>query len=139
MRSLRIYYPNSSGVLEMRMTNNVPEQASDVQILLERITKLLQTRVGSNFFSPTAGCAIGAKNSFASSDAAQFEIILHDAVKKVETYIINEQLTDSQTLTADQKLESLEISNIFQDADPTGWLVEIIVHTLANQDFFITV
>lgn len=142
MRSIQIYYPDPvTGALQMQFFNGTIEQVSGVQVLLNRISKLLMTKSGTNYFSPESGSALGDKRTVSFSDQVQFELVAHDAVSSIETQIINEQTLDNGVaLTPDQQLESLTISNIYQDpTDPTGWYLELLVHTLANQSYFITV
>ena len=139
-RSINIYNINPlTGLLEVKFSDISPQQILGVQVLLEKIAKLLYTAAESNFFSPALGSAIGNKYAMNSADRMLMEIALHDGVKQVEEQLLAEQALDSTDLDPEQTLVSLEISNIFQGEDLTQWSVEVIVRTEVNQTFFITV
>jgi hypothetical protein len=139
-RSIRIFYTNPiTGLLDTRLADTSPEQILGVQLLLEKVAKLLFTATNSNFFSPELGSAIGNRYSINNSDRMLMEIALHDGVKSVETQLLAEQAAEGTNLDPEQTLVSLEISNIFQGDDLTQWYVEVIVRTQMNQSFFLTV
>lgn len=143
MRSLKVYYPDAqTGVLKMRLSNLHPEQCLMEQVLLEKITKLLLTRVGSNRYNQDYGTGLGNKNSWGNSlTRPQVELMIHQAVTDVERIILNEQSTENNSsMTPEQILSKLEISQILQDSeDPTVYYAEVIVYTSGNQTFIITV
>lgn len=142
-RSLKVYYPNSTtGILEMRFSGTMPEVASNVDVLLEKVTKLLLTALGSNRFNPELGSGIGNKTSLSFNlNQAQVELIIHQAVSDVEKLVLGEQSLDGTTnLLPEQTLEKLELSQVLQySEDPTTYYAEVIVHTKGNQLYFLTI
>lgn len=139
-RSVKIFYPDpDTGSLIMGFNSAAPAQVTGVQVLLERIAKLLTTKVGSNLFSPEQGSALGQKQTFTSDNAVEVQIMVYSAVASVSEQIQREQYESTTALTPDQKLLSLEVSNIVQGSDPSTWYVEVLVVTGANETYFLTV
>ncbi len=123
----------------MRFSSGVPEPVTGVEILLERVAKLLLTSVSSNVFTPSHGTAIGDKTTMTFSNPVQVELAINSAVEAAQETILAEQL-ELDNVPDEQLLDRLEISQIFKSAqDPTVWHVEILVHTKQNQTFYLTV
>ena len=142
-RSIKVYYPDpDTGSLVMGFHGSTPAQVTGVQVLLERIAKLLTTRVSSNLFNPELGSAIGQKQTLTQDNTLALQVLIHSAVDAVSNQIQVEQDDQSQSgtpLTPEQQLLSLEVSSIVQGADPTAWYVEVLVITGANETYFLTV
>lgn len=140
MRSIKIYYPNeTTGSLEMKFKLAMPEQITGVSLLLEKIAKLLKTKLQSNVFSPTYGCTIGDKKTLTFSNPMEIELAAEISVRAVQDLIISEQ-ANQLSLVDEQQLDKLEISQIFKsEEDPTLWHIEVLVYTISNQTFFLTV
>ena len=139
-RTLRIFYTDPiTGLLETKLTDGYMEQSFGVNVLLEKVAKLLYTSAQSNYFSPSLGSPIGSKMTMNVADKIRIELVLHDGIKQIESQILDEQATEGADLDPEQQLVSLEISNIYQGEDPTAWYIEVIVRTAANQSFFVTV
>jgi len=140
MRSIKIYYINEdTGSLDMKLSSTMPEQVYGISLLLEKIAKLLKTKVHSNLFNPGYGCQIGDKTTLTFNNPIEIELAAEVSVKAVQDTILSEQ-ENLTGLTLDQQLNKLEISQIFKsNEDPTLWHIEVIVHTTSNQRFFLTI
>ena len=139
-RTVRTTYVDSTtGVLRIGFVNGGPEQLTGVQVLLERVAKLLTTKIGSNLFSPTLGSPIGNKQAITTNADMQLQILIGSAVEGVATQIQTEQTASDVTLGPEQKLLSLEVSNIVKGTDPSTWYVEVLVITSTNEAYFLTV
>lgn len=141
MKSLSIFYPDEdTGALRMGFKNSKFRKTDDVQVLLDKVAKLLLTRKGSNSFLPSSGSELTSLHSSAfGPDDPEIKVIVHSTIADVEKTLLDEQALEPSTPDT-QKLLGLEISNLEVAADdPTKLMVEIIVHTEARQSFFITV
>lgn len=144
-RSIQIYTVNANtGVLEMGFLGNAPAQCAGVQVLLERIAKLLRTDMTSNLFNPEIGSSLGSRGLLTSDDGMTLQVIVQTSVQAVRDFIITEQTFPTGadvgvTLTPDQTLQDLQVSSIIQGEDPTTWYVELLVITASNETFFLTV
>jgi len=123
----------------MGFQNGGPSQVSGVQVLLERVAKLLTTELGSNSFNPELGSQIGRKQTLTQDNSLELQVLIHSAVDNVSNQIQIEQGDSAAPLTPDQKLLSLEVSSILRGTDPTTWYVEVLVITGANETYFLTV
>jgi hypothetical protein len=143
MRSIKLYYPNTrTGILEMKFHTGIPEQTSGVDLLLEKIVKLLLTKVGSNKFNPELGSIIGSRENLTiNTDSARIEIIVHQAVEQVQEMILAEQsAVGLDKYSKNELLDSMQISNIVvSETDPTMVLAEVQVLTRGNQTYIVTV
>lgn len=138
MKSLSVFYIDADNKLVPGFKNNgIPKRISDVQVLLEKIAKLLMTRVSSNVFSPKAGFRVNVGGLVA--DDVELRVSMHNAISELQQYLLAEQSL-SANLTNEQTLVKLEISQLLVDeVDPTKVMVEVLVKTKANQTFFVTV
>lgn len=138
MRSLKVYYVQDDGSIKMKFgANGLLEQSNGMNFLLEKITKLLFTKTGSNLYATNLGCVIGDKTTLSLSDPLQIELAIHNSIESVQNIILTEQL--NQTIPDNQKLDHLQINQIFRnEADPSIWHVEVLVYNKLNQVYYIT-
>lgn len=140
-KTLSFFYPDPiTGMLKMGF-NKGPQIISGVQILLDKIAYLLQTNVGSNYFTPLIGCVLAQQSKLTGSpkDETELKLVVYSAIKAVESMIMTEQAL-TPDLPPDEQLISLELSDLLQDPDdPTSYLVEVIVNTVSNQSYYLTV
>lgn len=137
MKSLSIFYVDPvTNKLVAGFRNNIPKKITNIQVLLEKIAKLLMTQVSSNRFTPKAGFRVNI-GGLVSGDV-ELRVSMHNAVAELERYLLSEQATAN--FTDEQTLVKLEISQLITDPDnPTGILLEVLVKTKTNQTFFVTV
>jgi hypothetical protein len=137
MKSLSIFYIDpATNKLVAGFQNNIPKKISNIQVLLEKIAKLLMTRVSSNRFTPKAGFRVNVGSLV--SDDVELRVSMHNAVSELEQFLLSEQATAN--FTNEQTLVKLEISQMITDPDdPSRILLEVLVKTKANQTFFVTV
>jgi hypothetical protein len=138
-RSIKIYYADPvTGILAMKFSNGVPGQVSGVQLLLDKIIKLIRTDTGSNLYSPALGASLGKRQALTTDNGLQVQILINAAVENIAKQVLAEQV-ENTNLDPAQQLASLEVSNIVTGADPTSWYIELLVLTGANETYFLTV
>ena len=109
-----------------------------------KIVLFLRTRPGSDAYSPSRGSILGdpAALSRALGNISQLRVLVTDAVDRCQNYIIEQQALQreqGQYISPDATLTLLEVNNIYQGDDPTSILVEILVYTEGNKQYFLTV
>ena len=145
MRTIQVYEPDSdTGILDMKFPTGAPAEISGVQTLLQKIVLFLRTRPGSDAYSPSRGSILGdpAALSRALGNISQLRVLITDAVDRCQNYIIEQQALQreqGQYVSPDATLTLLEVNNIYQGDDPTSILVEILVYTEGNKQYFLTV
>ena len=139
-KTLSIYYPDpDTGYLRMGF-NGGANAITGVQVLLDKVALLLLNRIGSSVFTPSKGSELADRTNVYgdAKDDAELKLSIYSAIKKVESTILADQAT--VTTPDDEKLVSLEISDITQDStDLTIYYVEVIVNTATNQSYYVTV
>lgn len=141
MRSLQIYYPDVNGILQMQLSTSGAEVASPIQTLLNKITKCLLTKPGSNLYVET-GSVLGDKALIArmGNDLDKIRYLVNDAISGVERSILAEQALATNVVDDESALSSLTLSDIFRDEkDQTVIYVEVVVKTKNNNNYYLTV
>lgn len=145
MRSLQVFYPDPvTGVLVMRFPTDKPAEVKGTQLLLQNIALFLRTRPGSDGYNTTRGSILGDLGTMtkASNDDNQLKVLITDAVSQCQTFIIEQQQNQENsgiTLSPDETLVALEVSDVYRGDDPTYIYVQILVTTAGDQQFIVTV
>jgi len=107
-----------------------------VGVLLQNISKLLKTTIGSDSYSPNLGSDL--KNFLISGrklDEETFTTYINIALEQVQSYVILEQT--SKILDAEERLLDLSLRRVTGTEASGEFLTEVLVTTAANKTFLV--
>ncbi len=113
---------------------------SGVKALLQKITKLLLTPLGSDMYNPTIGSSIPY---FLSHNGAQIDQSLLEAevlksIGQIENSIKYGQATD-QTLSDEERLKSIELESVSVEAGGSEVTITLLIVTMQNDTYIVRI
>lgn len=139
MKTLSIYFVDANtGLLRCGLRDKKARKITDENLLVEKVIKLLFTKLNSSFFSPEIGSEFSSL--VGKSRSLEFENIVTTvqlSVTDVETYIKDEQ--KELNLPNNQILRELKLLGIEQNPhDATSFFIQLAVITEATKQFNFT-
>jgi hypothetical protein len=117
---------------------SAPKKSTGVKVLLDKVTLALLTTLGESSFNPGLGSFLTALHTQNDTDTLAVYAKISSALTTIQNQILTAQA--NQVLDVNQKLQELKLSDIYKDpTDPTSILIEVLVVTVGNQEYILTV
>ena len=110
--------------------------ATGIENLLQKISKLLLTRIGSDVFSPDNGTNIQMLLSSDPSNLPEITSLVNLSIAQAEDTILKDQA--DKKLEDEERLIGLELINI-SSIGQSDWFVEVYVKNAKNETYIIRV
>jgi len=140
MKSLSIYFVDEeTGLLRSGLRDKKPRRISNESVLLEKIIKILLTKLNSNLFSPEVGSEFATiPGNTQNITLDHVTTVVQLGISDVESSVITEQ--QDQLLPDSQKLLELNLINVEQNpSDPTTFHVTLEVINEENKEYRFTI
>jgi len=137
-KDIAILYNNEADQRTYKGFNNkiYTNTLTGIQALLQKITKLLLTPIGTDLYNKNIGTTITSLLSNTSISGVETKIL--EIVGDLEEFIRRDQATDLN-LEDSERLISLEVSDVVTRAGGTEILINILVNTADKNTYFIRI
>ena len=136
-RDIEIFYETDSGRIHPGF-GFAPKRITGVRTLLQKVAKLLLTKLGTNTYAPQSGCDL---QTFLLSgevlDEDSFSTYINIALQQVEEYIISQQI--NETLEDEERLLELSIQTVTYDVSSRSFIAEVLVLNAKNDTYLVRV
>jgi phage baseplate assembly protein W len=135
-KDIKLVYSGEDDRTKKGFAGTHTKQIRGVQTLLQKITKLLLTQIGSDLFSPSSGSNVPSYLSSSPSSVKQMTSYINLAISQIEDSIKVEQA--DQSLEDEERLVSLDLQTVEQ-LNSLDWLIEVFVKTANNDTYLVRV
>jgi phage baseplate assembly protein W len=107
-----------------------------IETLLQKITKILFTIIGSDLYNPNYGSNLEVYLSYGPQHEMEMESYVGMAVSQTEDLIITDQL--DKDLEDLERLQGLSLQSVNR-VNGNDWEIEIFVETASNETYLLKV
>lgn len=135
-RDIKLVYTGSDSRTHMGFGNSYTTQIKGIQTLLQRITKLLLTQIGSDLFSPNAGSNVPTYTTGSTNSEKEITSYINLTINQIEDGMKAEQA--DLILPDEERLISLNLQNV-ENLGGQDWFIEIFVKNAKNDSYVLRI
>jgi phage baseplate assembly protein W len=132
-RDINLLYTGTDNRTKKGFNSSI-KKITGVQVLLQKIAKLLLTQIGSDLFSPSAGTNIKNTMIDPSVTEDQMTSYVNIAVSQVEDSIMREQV--NLILDDEERLTRMDLQSV-KKTNNSDWEIEVLVVTSLNDTYLV--
>lgn len=136
-KDIKLLYVNSSDDRTYRgFGSKTTTYVRGIYALLQKISKILFTTVGSDLYNPNYGSNLPVYLSYGPQTEAEMSTYVNMAVSQTEELILADQL--DQDLDDSERLVSLNLQSV-KNINNNDWEIELFVKTATNETYLLRV